>query len=64
MKSVTARVSTPAASSSGAVLTEEWTPLESGVLDHKYYVRGVGTALEKTVRGGDERNTLVRVEHG
>jgi hypothetical protein len=41
------------------LLTEEWTPLEPGVLDHKTYVRGVGTVLERTVRGGDEVNELV-----
>jgi hypothetical protein len=41
------------------VLTEEWTPLEPGVLDHKLYVRGVGTVVEQTERGGDERNELV-----
>jgi hypothetical protein len=42
-----------------AMLTKEWTPLEPGVLDHKYYARGIGTVLEQTVRGGDERNELV-----
>jgi hypothetical protein len=41
------------------LLTEETTPLEPGVVDHKHYKRGVGTVLEETVRGGDERNTLV-----
>ena len=46
----------------GAMLTKEWTPLEPGVLDHKYYVRGIGTVLEQTVKGGDERNELVRFE--
>jgi hypothetical protein len=61
VKSLSARVHTPAASSSHALLTSEWTPLEPGVLDHKYYVRGIGTVLEQTVRGGDERNTLVSV---
>src|SRR4051812_27521154 len=25
-----------------ALLTKEWTPLEPNVIDHKYYVRGVG----------------------
>jgi hypothetical protein len=44
-----------------AVLTEEWTPLEPGVLDHKLYVRGTGTVVEQTERGGDERNELVSV---
>ena len=33
------------------MLTEEWTPLEPNVLDHKFYVRGVGTALEITAKG-------------
>jgi hypothetical protein len=42
-----------------AVLTEETTPLEPGTVDHKLYVRGVGTVLEQTERGGDERNELV-----
>ncbi|HEY7694287.1 MAG TPA: hypothetical protein VH816_18275 [Gaiellaceae bacterium] len=44
-----------------ALLTEEWTPLEPGVLDHKLYVRGAGTVLERTVKGGDELNELVSV---
>jgi hypothetical protein len=44
---------------SKVVVTEEWTPLEPGVLDHKTYVRGVGTVLEQTERGGSERNELV-----
>ena len=44
-----------------ALLTEEWTPLEPGVLDHKVYVRGTGTVLERTVKGGDELNELVSV---
>jgi hypothetical protein len=36
-------------------------PLEPGVVDHKLYVRGIGTVLEQTVRGGDERLQLVSV---
>jgi hypothetical protein len=48
-------------SSSHALLTKEWTPLEPGVLDHKFYVRGVGTVLEQTVKGGNERNELISV---
>ena len=43
-----------------ALLTREWTPLEPGVVDHKLYVRGVGLVDERTIRGGNERNTLVR----
>ena len=47
-----------------ALLTKEWTPLEPGVIDHKYYVRGIGTVLEQTVKGGDERNQLVSFNRG
>jgi hypothetical protein len=43
---------------SNALLTEEWSPLEPGVLDHKMYVRGVGDVLERTVKGGDEQLEL------
>jgi hypothetical protein len=59
--SLRAGVRVPYVSSMKALLTKEWTPLEPGVLDHKFYVRGIGTALEQTVKGGDERNALVAV---
>src|SRR5580765_2818565 len=59
-----ARVQVPYLSSRRALLTKEWTPLEPDVVDHKFYVRGIGTVLEQTVRGGDERNELVSVTHG
>jgi hypothetical protein len=57
-----ARVRVPYASSSNALLTKEWTPLEPGVLDHKLYVRGIGTVLEQAVKGSDERLELVSVQ--
>jgi hypothetical protein len=47
-----------------ALLTKEWTPLEPGVIDHKYYVRGIGTVLERTARGPLERNELVSFRRG
>ena len=46
-----------------ALLTREWTPLEPEVVDHKLYVRGIGLVDERTTRGGDERNALVRWSH-
>jgi hypothetical protein len=42
-------------------LTKEWTPLEPNVLDHKYYVRGIGEVKEKTVKGGHETARLVNI---
>jgi hypothetical protein len=59
--SLSARAQTPAVSSRHALLTKEWTPLEPGVVDHKLYVRGIGTVREETVKGGDELNVLVSV---
>jgi hypothetical protein len=55
------RVHTSAASSRHAMLIRETTPLEPGVVDHKVYVRGIGTVVEQTVTGGDERYRLVSV---
>lgn len=55
--------STPGAVSNTALLTREWSPLEPGTVDHKLYVRGIGTVVEQTVKGGDERNTLIAVKH-
>jgi hypothetical protein len=57
--SLDAAASSPYVSTAHALLTEEWTPLEPGVLDHKLYVRGIGTVREETVKGGVERNVLV-----
>ena len=38
-----------------------WISVEPGTIDHKLYVRGVGTVLEQTVKGGSERAALVSV---
>jgi len=51
----------PAAST---LLTKETTPLEPGTVDHKLYVRGIGTVLEQTEKGPNERNELVSVSRG
>jgi hypothetical protein len=59
--SLRARVRVPFTSSRHALLTKEWTPLEPGVVDHKYYVRGIGTVKEITAKGPKETNILVSV---
>ena len=41
--------------------TEEQTALEPGVVDNKYYVRGLGVAKELSVKGGTEVLQLVDV---
>jgi hypothetical protein len=60
--SLRARVSVPYTTSNRALLTKEWTPLEPGTLDHKYYVRGIGNVKEVTVKGPLERSELVSVQ--
>ena len=47
-----------------ALLTQEWTPLEPGVIDHKLYVRGIGNVLERSVKGGNEHLELVSLRRG
>ena len=55
-------VHTPGASSRDAMLVQETTPLEPGVIDHKLYIRGIGTVREQTITGGNERFQLVSVQ--
>ncbi len=43
------------------LVTKEWTRLERGVAEHKYYAEGVGFVLGIMVRGGEERLELVSV---
>lgn len=43
------------------LLTKEWTQLEPGVAEHKYYAEGIGFILGVMVRGGDEHTELVRI---
>lgn len=45
------------------LVTNEWTPLEPGVAEHKFYAPGVGTVLETAVKGPMERLELVDVKH-
>ena len=61
--SLNAHAVSPAVASQHAMLTRETTPLEPGVVDHKYYVRDIGNVTEKTVRGGSEVLHLVAITH-
>jgi hypothetical protein len=54
-------VSVPYRTSNKALVTKEWTPLERGVVEHKYYVRRVGNVRTVTVKGGSEEERLVSV---
>jgi hypothetical protein len=56
-----AAVKTRYVSSSDALKTEEFSPLEPNVLDNKYYVRDIGLAREGTIQGGSDVLELVSV---
>jgi hypothetical protein len=43
----------------GVLQTEDTTPLEPGLTEHKYYVRGTGLVYEETVAGGEDAAELV-----
>jgi hypothetical protein len=58
---LSASVRSPYVSSSRALKTKEFSLLERGVVDNKYYVRGIGLVREQTIRGGDDVLSLVAV---
>jgi hypothetical protein len=57
--SITERAQVPAGSYDGMVMTKETTPLEPGVLERKYYARGVGMVLTVDVGAGGSRDELI-----
>jgi hypothetical protein len=59
-----AGVSVPFVTTRKALRTREWTPLEPGTIDNKYYVRGVGTVREIAVKGPVEKLELVSFKEG
>ncbi|MDX6367545.1 MAG: hypothetical protein QOK30_2621 [Nocardioidaceae bacterium] len=63
IRDLSAHISVPVVASHHAMLTRETSPLEPGVVDHKYYVRDIGTVREVTVKGGTESLKLVSIRH-
>ncbi len=62
--SVDASVRVPFGAFDGALQTKDTTPLEPGLVEHKYYVRDVGPVLAVAVSSGGEREELVRFTPG
>src|SRR4051794_12536529 len=52
-------VRTTAVASHHAMLVQETTPIERGVVNHKLYVRGFSTVRDEAVKGGNERYQLI-----
>ena len=52
-----ASVKVPYGSFTDTLVTKEYTPLEPGAVDHKYYARGIGVVKE-LAEDGSERLEL------
>jgi hypothetical protein len=61
VRSLTDAVTVPAGRYDATVRTEDYTPLEPAVREHKYYARGVGLVLTVDVAAGNARDELVRL---
>jgi hypothetical protein len=53
------RVRVPFGSFDGVLETEDTTPLEPDVVEHKYYAKDVGPVSSLTVAGGSDREVLL-----
>jgi hypothetical protein len=53
-------VSIPFGTFENVLVTREWTPLEPGVAENKYYAPGLGLILTTVVEGGSGRDELVK----
>ncbi len=56
-----AAVTVPYGSFRNVLRTKDFTALEPSTVENKFYARGIGSVLEKLVRGGRERVVLVSV---
>lgn len=45
------------------LVTKEWSPLDRGVVENKYYAEGIGFISAVMVKGGEENTELVRIRH-
>ena len=64
VSSLHARVTVPYGTFDDALRTREWTLLEPGVVDAKFYVRGIGQVFEGSVKGPRETARLVSITAG
>jgi hypothetical protein len=56
-------VSVPTGSYTGCLKTREWTPLEPGVTESKYYAPGVGLILETAGTSESRRIELIETRN-
>jgi len=54
-------VAGPTGSYDQVLMTRDWTPLEPGIAENKYYAPGVGLIREVTVQGGSGSIDLIQI---
>jgi len=59
-----ASATTPFRAFADVWVTEDWTPLEPGTLERKFYARGMGLVAERLVKGGSGTNALTAYRSG
>jgi hypothetical protein len=60
--SVDAQAKVPFGRFDHVLITKEFTPLEPDVIEHKFYAPKVGPLLAVTVKGGSDKEELLRFE--
>ena len=55
-------VTVPYGSFGDCLQSEEWTPLDPDVVEHKFYAPGIGVVLEVAVEGGSDYVELIEVQ--
>jgi hypothetical protein len=58
---MTATITVPYGAFEGCLETRETTALEPSVVDHKYYVKGIGQVAEESVKGPKEASYLTKL---
>jgi hypothetical protein len=62
--SLTERVEVPFGRFDDVLMSKVCSPLEAGLLEHKFYARGVGPVLVVASSGGTDREELITFEPG
>ncbi len=60
--SLTKSIKVPTGSYDNVLLTKDWTPLETTVVENKWYVKGVGLIRSLMVQGGEEDMQLTKIK--
>jgi len=47
-------VTVPFGTFDNCIMTEEWSPIEPDVVEHKYYASGIGNIKTVMIQGGNE----------